>query len=171
MSGLLVTQQWPVTVLSISQWHWAFFMKDASTYFVSYLFWFLEQKYYHNNPIILLLHNFQVVFTWISMMLTSLWRRQILTLSPGELPPGSPVLDYVYYPKPRWIWKSFSIPSWDCFKAIYQHLTYNITVSPSMNMSYLNVPIDLPSSLWSSGVDQKSINSLYYHAASLLWRK
>lgn len=155
MSGLLVTQRWPVTILVISPWHWAFFMKDTSTYFVSYLFWLLEQKCHHNNPIILVLHNFQVVFTWISMILTSLWRRQILTLSPGELPPGSPVLDYVYYPKPWWLWKSFSIPSWDYFKAIYQHLTYNITVSPRMNMSCLNVPIDLSSSVWSSGVDQK----------------
>lgn len=155
MSGLLVTQQWPVTILIISPWHWAFFMKDASIYFVSYLFWFLEQKYHHNNPIILGLHNFQVVFTWISMILISLWRRQTLTLSPGELPPGSPVLDYVYYPKPWWLWKYFSIPSWDYFKAIYQQLTYNITVSPRMNLSCLSVPIDLSSSVWSSGADQK----------------
>lgn len=34
--------------------------------FVCYLFWFLEQKPHHYNPIILVLHNFQTAFACIS---------------------------------------------------------------------------------------------------------
>lgn len=43
------------------------FLCEMSYYlFVCYLFWFLEQKPHHNNPIILVLHNFQTAFTCIS---------------------------------------------------------------------------------------------------------
>lgn len=41
-------------------------MKWPITYFVCYVCWILEQMPHHNNPIILMLHNFQIAFTCIS---------------------------------------------------------------------------------------------------------
>lgn len=120
------------------------FMKEPITYFVCYLFWFLEQRPHHNNPIILVLHYFQIVFTCDPMILTFLWRRQIgiITVSPGKQLLRFPVLGYVYYLKPGWLSKSFSIFPHDFVKGFYQHSTYTVTVSSGMNVSCLDVQID-----------------------------